>query len=615
MKLFWHRLSFWWFTTMVPAYGSLNTVDARETLRKRRLFSIILLIAILTGVLFAIQYSLNGTIFLQEATSIVSLSIPLGALWINRCGYLKCAGSFYLFLILLTAFMSIFFLSLKIPILALYTWPTLILLPVVSGLFLPSWAPILLSLLEIVFMCWFVQYGGLGQIALFIHDTQSQVQFLFYICVLIVVAMALSIIYATTTKNAVMQADRTVELEQAYAKLEMAHATIQKQAMTDGLTGLPNHGAIVELIELELQQCRAEQRNCAILFVDVDHFKCINDTLGHAAGDAALRVVGQRLRHGIRKNDHVGRYGGEEFAILLSNIKQPQALDLADHLRRSIADVPCTWQREETCAAISLPLTASFGLATYPLDGLTARELLNTADMAMYAAKHTGRNRIGLPNEACLAQFREDESQSVSQSGEQNVLQLMTMMAAFHDQGTQEHAIRMVRLAEATMRMMGRSEDEVGLLRMATQMHDIGKIGVPSAILQKPGPLTEDEWKIMRRHPQIGQQILTQARGPFELIAHIVVAHHERWDGQGYPYQLAQQEIPLGARILSVVDAYDAMTSSRPYRKAHPAATARAELRQGAGHQFDPQVVEAFLRVLQVQEPLPMHVIPVTAFL
>ncbi len=176
-------------------------------------------------------------------------------------------------------------------------------------------------------------------------------------------------------------------------------------------------------------------------------------------------------------------------------------------------------------------------------------------------------------------------------------------MAAFHDQETQAHANRMIRLAEATMRAMGRSEDEVALLRLAAQLHDIGKIGIPEAILHKPGPLSEDEWEVMRRHPQIGQRVLTQAKGQFGLVSHIVVAHHERWDGQGYPYRLAQQEIPLGARILSVIDAYDAMTSSRPYREALSAEVAREELQHCAGTQFDPQVVEVFLQVLQSQEP------------
>jgi HD-GYP domain-containing protein (c-di-GMP phosphodiesterase class II) len=151
--------------------------------------------------------------------------------------------------------------------------------------------------------------------------------------------------------------------------------------------------------------------------------------------------------------------------------------------------------------------------------------------------------------------------------------------------------------------MLGRSEEEVQLIRLAAQLHDIGKMGIPDAILHKPGPLTPEEWAVMQSHPRMGQQILTQAGGRLDLISHIVVAHHERWDGQGYPYGLAQQEIPLGARILSVVDSYDAMTSTRPYREACSAEQARAELQRYAGSQYDPRVVDAFLQVLQAPEP------------
>jgi diguanylate cyclase (GGDEF)-like protein len=379
---------------------------------------------------------------------------------------------------------------------------------------------------------------------------------------------------------------------------------MQQAALTDPLTGLPNHGAIIMRIETELLHCQSSQRNCAIIFVDVDHFKRINDTWGHAAGDAALHTVGQRLHAGIRKHDYIGRYGGEEFAILLSDIDQSEALDLAERLRCSIAETPCLWQQAETQSVIPIPLTASFGVATYPLDGLSARELLDMADTAMYTAKHTGRNRVCLPDdERNMAPLTGDKNQQPPQYSEQSVLQTISTMAAFHDQDTQAHANRMIRLAEATMQALGRSQDEIVLLRLAAQVHDIGKIGIPEAILQKPGPLTRNEWAVMRRHPQIGQQILTQAKGHFGLVSHIVVAHHERWDGEGYPYGLAQQEIPLGARLLSVIDTYDAMTSARPYRQALSRAAAREELQRCAGTQLDPQVVDAFLQVLHTQEP------------
>lgn len=595
MKLFWHRLSSWWFAAMVPAHGSVTTIAARETLRKRRLFSGILLISFTAGVFMTLQVLLSDAPFFQKMMTGVGTCVPLCALWINQRGYLKCASLLYLLLILLIIFMGISSTSLNTPF-VLYAWPMLLLLPVISALFLPAWGPLLLCFLEIAFMSWFVHSGDRSQFALYLPDPQKQVEFLFLSCMLIFLTGVFSALSAITTQKAVIQADRTVELEQAYALLETAHTAIQEQAMTDGLTGLSNHRAIVERIESELQHSQSSQRTCAILFVDLDHFKHINDTWGHAAGDAALYEVGQRLRQGIRKSDSIGRYGGEEFAILLSDTEQMEACTLAERLRCTLAEIPYQWQQEGAPSAIPIALTGSFGVATYPLDGLNARQLLETADAAMYQAKHTGRNRVCLPNEDELKEDR------LPQYSEPSVLQAISTMAAFHDQETQAHANRMIDLAEATMEALGRPQDEVLLLRLAVQLHDIGKIGIPQAIIQKPGPLTQDEWGIMRRHPQIGQQILAQAKGQFGLVSHIVVAHHERWDGQGYPYGLAQQEIPLGARILSVIDAYDAMTSSRPYREALPGAVAREELRRGAGTQFDPQVIDAFLQVLQAQE-------------
>ncbi len=143
------------------------------------------------------------------------------------------------------------------------------------------------------------------------------------------------------------------------------------------------------------------------------------------------------------------------------------------------------------------------------------------------------------------------------------------------------------------------------MIRLAALLHDLGKIGIPDAVLHKPGPLTAEEWAIMRGHPEIGQQILAQVGGVFALLSRIVVAHHERWDGKGYPHGLAKEAIPIGARILSVVDSYDAMLSDRPYRKPLSAAQARAELRRCSGSQFDPIVVAAFLQVLDEGEVLP----------
>jgi HD-GYP domain-containing protein (c-di-GMP phosphodiesterase class II) len=178
---------------------------------------------------------------------------------------------------------------------------------------------------------------------------------------------------------------------------------------------------------------------------------------------------------------------------------------------------------------------------------------------------------------------------------------LSAVLTAAWDQTIMAHAYRLVRPAQATAYQLGLSQEEISRVGLAALLHDLGKVGIPKAILSKPGPLTDEEWAIVQRHPETGCQILLQAGGIWGSLAPIVAAHHERWDGCGYPRRLAKEAIPLEARILSVVDAYDAMISPRVYQKPLSQEEARAELQRCAGHQFDPQVVAAFLRVLDEQ--------------
>ena len=392
------------------------------------------------------------------------------------------------------------------------------------------------------------------------------------------------------------------ELQRLYSELEQKNLTLQAMATTDPLTGLPNHRTVMSRIEEELSRCKRTQETCAILFVDLDHFKSINDTLGHQAGDAILREVGQRLKSGVRLEDFVGRYGGEEFAVVLTNTDLQAAALVAEHLRTALAEVPCFWQAEDAPSPISISVTGSMGVAVYQEHGSTREVLIEAADSAMYFAKHTGRNRVCLAGEEFAAVQKVLAKAKDGQMSEDVVIQTLSAVSKVHEQRTSDHAQHMVSLAEATARVLGRPDEEQHLIRLAAQLHDIGKIGIPDAILLKPGPLTEEEWAVMSRHPEIGRQVLVQAGGIFVLLSRIVGAHHERWEGNGYPYGLTKDAIPLGARILAAVDAYDAMTSQRPYRDAFSDEHAKTELQHCAGSQFDPQVVDAFLRVLDGQE-------------
>lgn len=399
------------------------------------------------------------------------------------------------------------------------------------------------------------------------------------------------------------------QLQEAYdqqqellAELDRLYREQARAAVTDAITGLPNHRAIMSRIDEELARCQRVQSSCAILFVDLDHFKHVNDTCGHRAGDAILGEVGRRLRATLRLEDFVGRYGGEEFAILLTNADVGEASQAGERLRIAIAAQPCLWQAEDSQPAAHIAVTASIGVAVYQLHGATREALIEAADHAMYAAKHGGRNRVRIADVEGASTEDLFAVATREQTKERVAVQALTAAASAHDRSTSAHAQRLIRLAEATARKLGRPEEELHLIRLGALLHDIGKIGIPEAILHKPGPLTEEEWTVMRRHPDIGRQILEQAGGIFHLLSRIIVAHHERWDGQGYPNRLAREAIPMSARILAVVDSYDAMTSDRPYRKAMSVAEARAELQRCVGRQYDPQVVETFLRVLAEED-------------
>jgi diguanylate cyclase (GGDEF)-like protein/putative nucleotidyltransferase with HDIG domain len=373
--------------------------------------------------------------------------------------------------------------------------------------------------------------------------------------------------------------------------------TLMQVMVTDAITGLPNHQAVINRLEEEVVGYQQTPGSCALLFVDLDHFKRVNDTWGHRAGDGLLHEIAQRVRTVLRPQDFVGRYGGEEFLILLPGVDVPAAIQTAEYLRSLISSHSCFWQPNHGSAAVSISTTVSIGVAIYPLHGTSADTLLEVADRAMYRAKYTGRNRV------YLADMEMASPQSLHDEKEYLAVQALTAAASVHDGGTQAHAQRLVHLIEATARQLKRPEEEIHLLRLAALLHDIGKIGIPEAILHKPGPLTEEEWALMRQHPELGYQMLQQVGGVFGQIAQIVGTHHERWDGRGYPNGLAKEAIPMSARILAVADAYDAMISPRPYRREPlTVGEAKTELQRHAGSQHDPHVVKTFLWVLEEQE-------------
>ncbi|GHO50238.1 hypothetical protein KSX_84010 [Ktedonospora formicarum] len=388
------------------------------------------------------------------------------------------------------------------------------------------------------------------------------------------------------------QQELLIAVEQLYRENALA-------AVTDPITALPNHRAIISALDEALQETSEKQESMGLLFVDLDRFKQVNDSWGHPAGDAVLHEVGARLKKAIGPSNFVGRYGGEEFAIILRKCDVTLAIEIAEKMRLSIMEKPYLWYAEDTSTPVELTITASIGISLTPYHGETREALLEQADRAMYRAKQSGRNRV------CIVMAEEHTRQILTVRGlgsfsSEEICTARALLAAMqaYDQETYEHAQRMVSLSEATARRLKCGSEEIHNVRLAAMFHDIGKIGVPNSILHKPGPLTPCEWEVIRRHPDTGRRILARAGGPFAIVAYIIGAHHERWDGDGYPGGLAGEQIPLSARILSVVDAYDTMVSGRVYREAISDEEARQELRRCAGSQFDVNVVEAFLQSL-----------------
>jgi diguanylate cyclase (GGDEF)-like protein len=364
-------------------------------------------------------------------------------------------------------------------------------------------------------------------------------------------------------------------------------SNLSDAARSDPLTGLLNRRGFEEVFDVELERARRTDSSLSVIVGDLDRFKEVNDSFGHAAGDDALRRVGERILMAKRSWDSAARIGGEEFAIVAPETDEHGAYTLAERLRLEIEqtfDPPGTGQ-----------LTVSFGIVTFPIHGQTAAALLQAADQALYAAKRLGRNRAVISSAEVPGILR------AARDGDEGHVELATLLNLaealdVRESGSASHSQRVGRYAELIARELGFAPDAVERMRIAGILHDVGRVGVPDELLARRGPLSDAEWEWIRAHPAVGARMLETT--DFGDIGEWVLAHHERPDGTGYPNGRSAGEVPLEAAIIGVADAYEAMTAGRPYRAALDPGAAAEELRRGAGRQFDETAVEALLRIV-----------------
>jgi len=357
-------------------------------------------------------------------------------------------------------------------------------------------------------------------------------------------------------------------------------------SITDELTKLYNRRHFYEVLQLEIDRTQRYGRPFTLAMLDLDGFKEYNDRFGHSNGDGVLKSLAVTLRSSLRKSDIAFRYGGDEFIIVLPATDAARARRIVDRIRSEWLQAP-----KAESAILESPLGFSAGIAQFPDDAETGDGLILLADAALYRSKRGGGYKCTLVSDLGVLPMDFSEGATLEQ--------VYALAAAVDgkDQFTYGHSKRVADMAELIGRRIGLEAKELSQVRSAALLHDIGKVGVPDAVIIKPDRLGGDEWRLMQTHASEGARIVGYVEELAPLVP-MILHHHERYDGTGYPDGLAGEDIPLGARIISIVDAYDTMTTPRPYRDVLSPQEASKELRSSAGTQFDPELVGVFCRAI-----------------
>jgi len=396
-------------------------------------------------------------------------------------------------------------------------------------------------------------------------------------------------------------------LERKRLEDEVHEATerLRNLAISDGLTGLYNHRHLCELMEKEFQRARRYRHPLSFFMIDIDYFKVINDSYGHRVGDYVLTQVAKVLSQSVRGVDIVARHGSDEFAVVLPETSVGAALSIAERIHATIQNHKIYHKQE------IIYVSTSIGVASLHPQIISKDELITLADKALYEAKTRGRGQVRLDTQLIPVEDSMNENfqplkelshqirmitSEVKRTYLDIVIQSIQKQKSFEGH-LKEHGERVSHWATLLAQSLQLNEEETSSIRIASLLHDIGKVAVNKSIIFKRQGMTSLELGVIRKHPIIGAKMVQDIHFMDKEVP-LILYHHERYDGHGYPFKLCGEEIPLGARIIALAESWDAMTAPQPYRSPLDRKEALREIEKGGGTQFDPELISPFLEIV-----------------